>query len=66
MRIEGVVLQNNLAMKVKETVMVLKMVASMMAIEAVRVRLSVAQTTARSLVHISMRRMIDVRNLHCL
>jgi len=58
-----VALQRTHVMKVKETVMVLMMVANMMVMQDVRGPLFVVQTTVKSLVHIITRKMIAVRVL---
>ena len=58
-----VALQRTHVMKVKETVMVLMMVANMMVMQDVKGPLFVVQTTVKSLVHIITRKMIAVRVL---
>ena len=58
----GVALQRTRAMKERETVMVQLMEGRMMVIRGARVTWCVAATTARSLDHTSMRKMIAARD----
>jgi len=63
---EGVVLLSSLVMKGKGIVMDRGMVANMMDMQDVKVILSVAATIAKSLEHISTKRMIVAKTLKVL